>query len=76
MEELLPRVEAPTLVVRGEHDAFSSQAWCERAAELLPRGSLAVVDGAGARGALSAPVRVAALVRSFLEEVEERVDEG
>jgi 2-hydroxy-6-oxonona-2,4-dienedioate hydrolase len=76
IEELLPRVGAPTLVVRGEHDAFSSQAWCERAAELLPRGSLAVVDGAAHAAHYSAPVRVAGLVRSFLEEVEEGLYEG
>jgi pimeloyl-ACP methyl ester carboxylesterase len=76
IEELLPRVEAPALVVRGDHDAFSSQEWCERAAELLPHGSLAVVDGGAHAVHYSDPVRVAALVRSFLQEVEQRVDEG
>ena len=75
MEDLLPRVEAPTLVLRGEHDAFATQAWCERAAELLPRGSLAVLDGAAHAAHYSDPVRVAALVRSFLEEAENGVDE-
>jgi 2-hydroxy-6-oxonona-2,4-dienedioate hydrolase len=76
MEDLLPRVEAPTLVVRGEHDRFVSQAWSERATELLPRGSLAIVHGEAHAAHYSAPVRVAGLVRSFLEEVEERADEG
>jgi pimeloyl-ACP methyl ester carboxylesterase len=76
IEELLPRVAAPTLVVRGEHDAFSSQAWCERAADLLPRGSLAVVDGAAHAAHYSHPTRVAALVRSFLDEVEDSLYEG
>jgi len=76
IEELLPRVEARALVVRGEHDAFSSQEWCERAARLVPRGSLAVVDRGAHAGHYSHPVRVAALVRSFLQEVEEGVDEG
>ncbi len=76
IEELLPRVDAPALVIRGEHDAFSSQEWCERAAGLLPRGSLAIVDGEAHAAHYSAPVRVAALVRSFLQEVEEGADEG
>jgi 2-hydroxy-6-oxonona-2,4-dienedioate hydrolase len=76
MEDRLPRVAAPTLVVRGEHDAFASQAWCRRAAELLPRGSLAVVDGAAHAAHYSDPVRVSGLVRSFLEEVAEGGDEG
>jgi pimeloyl-ACP methyl ester carboxylesterase len=75
IEDLLPRVAAATLVVRGEHDAFASEAWCRRAAELLPRGSLAVVDGAAHAVHYSDPGRVAGLVRSFLEEVEEGSDE-
>ena len=74
MEDRLPLVTAPTLVLRGTHDQFASQAWCERATELLPLGSLAVLDG-GHAVHYSAPGRVAAIVRSFLEEVEERADE-
>jgi 2-hydroxy-6-oxonona-2,4-dienedioate hydrolase len=76
IEELLPQVAVPTLIVRGEHDAFSSQAWCERAADLLPRGSLAVVEGAAHAAQYSHPTRVAGLVRSFLEEVEDGLHEG
>ena len=63
-------------MVRGEHDAFSSQGWCERAAELLPRGSLAVIDRGAHAVHYSHPGRVAALVRSFLQELDERGDEG
>jgi pimeloyl-ACP methyl ester carboxylesterase len=75
MEDRLPLVEAPTLVIRGSHDGFVTQAWCERAAALLPRGSLAVVDGAHAVH-YSAPREVARLALRFIQEVEHRADEG
>jgi pimeloyl-ACP methyl ester carboxylesterase len=75
IEELLAQVAAPTLVVRGAHDAFSSQAWCERVARLVPRGSLAVVAGAAHAAHYSDPVRVAALIRSFLQEIEKDAHE-
>jgi len=69
MEERLPLVHAPTLVVRGARDAFVSQRWCEEAAELLPHGQLAVLDGAHAVH-YSAPRELSRLVERFLEEVE------
>ena len=74
MEERLPLVKAPTLVVRGARDPFVSQRWCEEAAGLLPRGQLAVLDGAHALN-YSAPRGLSRLVDGFLEEVEHDVDE-
>jgi pimeloyl-ACP methyl ester carboxylesterase len=55
--------------VRGSRDGFVTQRWCEEAAALLPRGALAVVDGAHAVH-YSAPREVSRLVLAFLEEVE------
>lgn len=46
IEERLPHVEAPTLVVRGERDPVVPQAWAERAARLLKAGDLVVIPGA------------------------------
>ena len=46
VEERLPLVQAPTLVVRGERDPIVPQAWAAQAAGLAPRGRLAVVDRA------------------------------
>lgn len=75
-EEKLPRVGAPTLVVRGGRDGFVTQAWSERAAALLPRGRLAVVAGAPHAAHFTDPARVAELVRELLaEEVEQSGDE-
>lgn len=45
IEERLPEIEQPTIVVHGERDGFVSREWAERAAALLPRGRLVVVPG-------------------------------
>jgi pimeloyl-ACP methyl ester carboxylesterase len=46
IEDKLPLVRAPSLVVRGTNDRIVSQEWAERAAQLLPDGGLAVIPGA------------------------------
>jgi 2-hydroxy-6-oxonona-2,4-dienedioate hydrolase len=47
LEDKLPGVVAPTLVVRGPDDPIVSQAWAETVAGLLPAGQLVVTaDGA------------------------------
>ncbi len=45
IEQRLPQVVAPTLVVRGRYDQVVSQQWAEEFAGLLPAGRLAVVEG-------------------------------
>ncbi|MGK9169134.1 alpha/beta hydrolase [Inquilinus limosus] len=45
IEDRLPLITAPTLVVRGSRDPVVPQAWAERAAALLPNGRLVVVEG-------------------------------
>ena len=66
IEPKLPRVEAPTLVVRGSSDAIVLQRWAEEVARLLPRGELAVVPGRAHAVNFNAPVALAALVRAFV----------
>jgi 2-hydroxy-6-oxonona-2,4-dienedioate hydrolase len=46
IEDVLPRVGAPTLVVRGERDPIVPQRWAEEATALLPDGRLVVLPGA------------------------------
>src|SRR5690606_36896757 len=46
LEDLLPRVSQPTLVVRGNADTIVSSEWAERVASLLPNGRLVTVEGA------------------------------
>ena len=66
IEEKLPRVEAPILVVRGTRDAIVSQEWAEEVARLLPRGELATVPGRAHAVNYNAPLALATLVRDFV----------
>ncbi len=48
IEERLPRLALPALVLRGEHDPFCPARWAEEAAALLPEGRLVTLAGAHA----------------------------
>jgi 2-hydroxy-6-oxonona-2,4-dienedioate hydrolase len=72
IEDKLPHLRVPTLVVRGERDPIVPQRWAERAARLLPEGRLVVVPGAAHTMNYAAPSELARVVRSFLGEGEER----
>ena len=76
IEEKLPRVQAPTLVVRGGRDTTVPQRWAVEATRLLPRGRLAVIPGAPHTLNYNSPRRVARLVRAFLAEREAPVAVG
>jgi 2-hydroxy-6-oxonona-2,4-dienedioate hydrolase len=62
LEERLPLVAAPALVVRGARDPIAPQRWAERAAALLPDGRLAVVPGAAHAAHFSHPRELLELV--------------
>ena len=66
----LPRVEAPTLVVRGERDGIVSQRWAERVAALLPHGRLSVVSGAAHAVHWTHPRELRRLVLELVEEAQ------
>ena len=67
IEEKLPLIEAPTLIIRGTRDPISPQRWVEQMVRLLPNGRLVVVPGAPHSTQYSHPDVVAALVREFFE---------
>jgi 2-hydroxy-6-oxonona-2,4-dienedioate hydrolase len=72
IEERLPLIEQPTLVLRGEKDAFVSAEWAERVSALLPRARLVSIPGEPHAVHYTRPDLVAALVRELLlEESEE-----
>ena len=74
IEERLPSIEQPTVVVHGDQDAFVGREWAEQVAMLLPRGRLQVVPGEPHAVHYTRPELVAALVRELLvEEGEHRV---
>ena len=66
IEEKLPNVQVPALVVRGENDPVVPQEWAERVARLLPRGELRVIPGAAHTLNYSAPEKFVAAIRPFL----------
>jgi pimeloyl-ACP methyl ester carboxylesterase len=72
IEDKLPRVRAPTLVVRGSRDPVVPRAWAERVARSLPDGRLAVVEGGTHTLNYADPDRLAAVVRTFLLSGEAR----
>ena len=69
IEEKLPGIAAPTVVVRGEHDVICPQGWAEHAASLLPRGRLVVVPGAGHAVNYDAPRELERIVLELLASV-------
>lgn len=66
IEENLPKVEVPSLVVRGARDPVVPQRWAEDAARLLPLGRLIVMPGAAHAVNFSHPVELARIIREFL----------
>ena len=66
LETKLPRVSAPTLVVRGSRDVLVSQQWAERMVQLLPRGELLVMPELAHTINYTAPVTFVEAIRPFL----------
>jgi pimeloyl-ACP methyl ester carboxylesterase len=75
IEEKLPRVHAPTLIVRGGIDPIAPQRWVEELTDLLPLGHLVVVPGGTHTINCSAPDAFARLLRPFLAAPWERLAE-
>lgn len=66
IEDKLPRVTAPTLIVRGALDPVAPQRWGRAAADLVQSGRLAAVPGSPHGLTYSAPDELASIVRAFL----------
>jgi pimeloyl-ACP methyl ester carboxylesterase len=70
IENVLPKVQAPTLVGRGSRDPIIPQRWAEEATRLLPNGRLEVIEGETHTIVLAAPQRLVRVVVPFLCEAE------
>jgi 2-hydroxy-6-oxonona-2,4-dienedioate hydrolase len=68
IEDKLPHLDVPTLVVRGARDPIVPQRWAEEAARLLPQGRLVVVPGAAHTMNFTSPDALARIVRPFVEQ--------
>jgi 2-hydroxy-6-oxonona-2,4-dienedioate hydrolase len=68
IEDALPRVAAPTLVIRADQDQLSSLGWAERLAGLAPDGRLARLPGIGHDAFFRDAGAVAAVAAPFLTD--------
>lgn len=66
IEDKLPRIQAPTLVVRGSRDPLVPRAWAERVASLLPNGTLREIPDAPHTINYSAPDEFLRVIAPFL----------
>ena len=68
IEEKLPHMRVPTLVIRGSRDPIVPQRWAEEATRLLPMGRLVVIPGSAHTVNYSSPLELARVVLPFLSE--------
>ncbi len=68
LEEKLPLVRVPTLIVCGERDPIVPREWAEAAARLLPLGDLHVIPGAAHAVNYNSPEELVRIVLPFLFE--------
>jgi 2-hydroxy-6-oxonona-2,4-dienedioate hydrolase len=66
IEDKLPFVGAPTLVMYGTADPLITRRWAERVAQLLPDGELAVLPGAPHGMVFDAELETARSIETFL----------
>jgi pimeloyl-ACP methyl ester carboxylesterase len=67
VEDKLPFVGVPALVVHGERDPIVSQRWAEEVARLLPHGRLVVVPGGSHTMNYSMPLELVRVTHPFLQ---------
>ena len=66
IEEKLPLLDLPVLVVAGDRDPVVPLAWAREAVRLLPRGELVVIPGGAHIVNWSIPERLVAATKDFL----------
>jgi 2-hydroxy-6-oxonona-2,4-dienedioate hydrolase len=66
IEDKLPFLEAPTLVVRGTRDPIVPQRWAQEVTDLLPDAQLAVLPGATHAVNHEQPLQTARVIDHFL----------
>jgi pimeloyl-ACP methyl ester carboxylesterase len=71
IEDRLPSIEQPTVVVHGGADGFIGRDWAERVTALLPNGRLVIVAGAPHAAHYTHPDVIARIVSELLIEAED-----
>jgi len=72
VEDMLPRIEAPTLVLSGEEDVAVTPARSRRTAEAIRSARFQTIPRAGHSSSLENPEAVTAALRQFFAEVRGR----
>lgn len=72
VEEVLPQLQASTLVLRGEDDRVCPRDWCAHVAALIPHATLREIPDRGHEAMISAAEPVASLIADFAEGALER----
>ncbi len=75
IEDQAPRVRAPVLVVRGEHDPICRAEWARDLTSLFPKGRFVEIPQVAHTLCYTAPVALAQLTRAFMREMAEAADE-
>lgn len=70
LEEKLPRVAAPTLVVRGQKDPICRPEWAEQVAAALPDGRLVLIPEVAHTLVFTSPHELVAVSDAFFREAE------
>jgi len=67
-EDAFPRITAPALVLRGEHDLVCPVGWCRQVAAAIPDARIAEVPGHGHETMIRDAATAARLIRAFSEQ--------
>jgi 2-hydroxy-6-oxonona-2,4-dienedioate hydrolase len=67
VEDKLPFVPTPTMLIRGANDPIVPDRWVQEMLDLLPNGSLAIIPGVGHTSNYTAPLEIARIARIFDE---------
>jgi 2-hydroxy-6-oxonona-2,4-dienedioate hydrolase len=70
IEQKLPRIAAPVLVVRGQLDPICRLPWAAAMARRLPQGRLVEIPAVAHTLVYTAPEQLAQVTRQFLEEAD------
>jgi 2-hydroxy-6-oxonona-2,4-dienedioate hydrolase len=68
IEEKLPHMRVPTLVVRGSRDPIATQRWAKEVTGLLPMGRLFVIPGAAHTANYGWATQFARIIHNFLDD--------
>lgn len=69
IEDVAPRIQQPTLVIRGEEDLVCPEPWVRKVADMIPNATMVTAKGKGHEAMITGAKPVSKQVESFLEEL-------